>query len=465
MSSLQASQPSPSSPTAHSSRGSLLIFKPSAWRRMGRNLAYILPGFFDSLVSFIALVTLFSVGISTIIIWVGLPVLIACLACARFFANVDRAALRRWEGEIPPVYYRPQNNRSILGMFKTLGDPQLWRDLLHGGLVAFIYRTTSFSIAVSLLASVLGGLTYWFWQIFLPDDNQGLATLLGLDARFGLDPAVAESLINLIAGILIALLLPAILHGLAAGDAAIARGLLTNQTAALKAQTAQLSQSRAQVVSEGASTLRKIERDLHDGPQQRLIRLQMDVESAKRRMGEDPEGARELMDGALEQSREALAELRALSRGIAPPILADRGLNAALTSLAGQAAVPVKFSSNLPDSQRLPESAENAAYFVASEALANVSKHAEASKAQLSLRFSPTELQLVIDDDGAGGAHVGKGHGLAGLVDRLSGVDGSLTVQSPVGGPTMVAASIPLAASNFSEATDDDSPAIDGQLP
>src|SRR5699024_10257249 len=130
--------------------------------------------------------------------------------------------------------------------------------------------------------------------------------------------------------------LPFITHLLAVGDAALTRVLLTNETVALRTRSEELSTSRAQVVSEEAQTLRKIERDLHDGPQQRLIRLQMDVESAQRRMATDPEGATKLMDGALEQSREALNELRALSRGIAPPLLADRGLHVAVESMAAR---------------------------------------------------------------------------------------------------------------------------------
>ncbi|AIY00211.1 histidine kinase [Arthrobacter sp. PAMC 25486] len=238
--------------------------------------------------------------------------------------------------------------------------------------------------------------------------------------------------------------LPFITHLLATADAATTRALLTNETAALRARSEELAASRAQVVSEEASTLRKIERDLHDGPQQRLIRLQMDVAAAQRQMDSNPEAARELMDGALEQSREALTELRQLSRGIAPPLLTDRGLRAAVESLAGKSAVPATVAGNLQHGARLAESAENAAYFVVSEALANVSKHSGANQAAINVAAHPTELLIEVMDDGGGGAHVGKGHGLAGLVDRLAGVDGSLEIISPDGGPTTVRALIPL---------------------
>lgn len=427
-------------------RNSWLILRPATWRQIGSDLAYILPGFFVSLVSFIALVTLFSLGVSTLIIWIGLPILLLCLAVARWFANVNRAMLARWAGGVPPVHYKGRTKRTIGGMFKGLTDPQLWKDLIHGTVVSFSVRTASFSIAVTWLATTFGGLTQWFWGRFLPADNMPLAELIGLDRFLGLSPAAAEGWLGLAYGVVFLLTLPFVTHLLAGTDAAMTRGLLTNETAALRARGEELATSRAQVVSGEANTLRKIERDLHDGPQQRLIRLQMDIEAAQRRMASDPAAARDLMDGALEQSREALAELRSLSRGIAPPLLADRGLRTAMESLAGKSAVPVAVTSNLDHGTRLAESAENAAYFVVSEALANVSKHSGASKAAITVTTEPAELLIEVMDDGKGGAHVGKGHGLAGLVDRLAGVDGSLEIVSPEGGPTTLRASIPLGA-------------------
>lgn len=427
-------------------RNSWSILRPATWRQIGNDLGYILPGFFMSLVSFIVLVTLFSLGVSTLIIWIGLPILLLTLAIARGFANANRATLARWAGGVPPVHYKARHKNTIGGMFRNLTDPQLWKDLIHGTVVSFSFRTISFSVAITWLAVALGGLTQWFWGRFLPEDNMPLAELIGLDHLLGLSPADAEGWLGLAYGIVFLVTLPFITHLLATTDAAMARGLLTNENAALRARSEELAASRAQVVSGEANTLRKIERDLHDGPQQRLIRLQMDIESAQRRMDSDPAAARDLMDGALEQSREALMELRSLSRGIAPPLLADRGLRTAMESLAGKSAVPVAVTSNLDHGARLAESAENAAYFVVSEALANVSKHSGASRAAVTVNAQPAELLIEVLDDGRGGAHVGKGHGLAGLVDRLAGVDGSLEIVSPEGGPTTLRASIPLVA-------------------
>lgn len=423
---------------------SWFILRSATWCQIGSDLAYILPGFFVSLVSFVALTALFTLGISTLIIWVGLPVLVACLGVSRWFANVNRSALRRWAGDIPPVHYKSRHGYSIGGMFKNLADPQLWKDFIHGFLVAFPLRTFTFCLSIVWLGVILGGLTKWFWRIYLPEDETDLASLLGLDTLLNMGPGDAQVVLEVILAIVFFLTLPFITHLLAVADAALTRTLLTNETAALRARSEELAASRAQVVSEEASTLRKIERDLHDGPQQRLIRMQMDVEAAQRRMATDPEAARKLMDGALEQSREALAELRQLSRGIAPPLLADRGLRTAVESLAGKSTLPVAVTGNLGPNVRIAESAENAAYFVVSEALANVAKHSGANRAAITVDTSPTELLIDVTDDGGGGAHVGKGHGLAGLVDRLAGVDGSLEVVSPDGGPTSLRASIPL---------------------
>jgi len=154
---------------------------------------------------------------------------------------------------------------------------------------------------------------------------------------------------------------------------------------------------------------------------------------------------RPLIDEALAQSREALSELRALSRGIAPPILADRGLGPALTAAAARCPVQVTLDVALPDGQRLAAAVENTAYFVVTEALTNVAKHSAATQCAVRVTADAERVLVQIRDDGRGGAHLGKGHGLAGLADRLATVEGALDVTSPPGGPTLVTAKIPLA--------------------
>ena len=165
----------------------------------------------------------------------------------------------------------------------------------------------------------------------------------------------------------------------------------------LSEQVADLSASRTAAVAAEGTALRRLERDIHDGPQQRLVRMQMDLASADRQLDKDPEAARVLIAEAMQQSKEALEELRALSRGFAPPILLDRGLVAALESLAGAAALPDRSSRTLPDDLELPPELERNAYFIAAEALTNVAKHARATDAGCAL-----ELRRVLDDDAPG---------------------------------------------------------------
>jgi signal transduction histidine kinase len=212
----------------------------------------------------------------------------------------------------------------------------------------------------------------------------------------------------------------------------------------LRQQVSVLTQSRTAAGEAEAHTLRKLERDLHDGPQQRLVRLGMDISTAQRRLEGDPAQARALLDEAFVQSQEALAEIRTLSRGIAPPILAEQGLGAAVTALAARGSVPT--SVDVDDHLPLTEAAQNAAYFVVAEALANQAKHSRATHAWVEMRAVGALAVITVADDGIGGASVAKGHGLAGLADRLAGVDGSLAISSPPGGPTQVTATIPLQA-------------------
>jgi signal transduction histidine kinase len=167
--------------------------------------------------------------------------------------------------------------------------------------------------------------------------------------------------------------------------------------------------------------------------------------AAARRLDDDPDRARPLIDEALEQSRAALSELRALSRGIAPPILADRGLGAALAAAAARCPVQVSLDVALREDERLTAAVENTAYFVVTEALTNVAKHSRATHCAVTVSAAGELLLVQVRDNGRGDAHLGKGHGLAGLADRLTSVDGELDVVSPPGGPTVLTAQIPLA--------------------
>ena len=228
---------------------------------------------------------------------------------------------------------------------------------------------------------------------------------------------------------------------LAAGDAAVARWLLgPGRRARLAARIGELETSRAGVVDAAETERRRIERDLHDGAQQRLVSLAMELGRARAKFASDPEAAEAIVGQAHEQAKEALTELRNLVRGVHPPVLSDRGLDAALSGLAALSPVPVTVRVDLP--ARPPAGVEAIAYFVVAEALTNVAKHAKASRALVTVTRSGDLLNVAVSDDGIGGASPA-GQGLSGLAARTAGIDGRLLVTSPDGGPTVIEAVLP----------------------
>ena len=401
----------------------------------GRNLAVIIGMFALSLAAFVVCTTLFSLGLGLLVVVVGLFILVGCLVVAGWSSRMTMALLSYAGIVLPPTRY-PGPGPGLRGKLRRLTYVQSWRDLLHV-LVNFILSTVTFSLAVAWTAGGLGGVTYWFWSQWLPQPpDQGLAALLGYPGRF------AEITLNTVLGALLLITAPFVLRGLVRLHGAVAYALLVDETPALREQVTELAHSRTAAGEAEVQTLRRLERDLHDGPQQRLVRLGMDLSAAQRRLDEDPRQARALLDEALQQSQYALAEIRTLSRGIAPPILAEQGLAAAITALAARGSIAT--SVEVEDVQ-LSDAAQNAAYFVVAEALANMEKHSQARSASIEVRRVGALAVINITDEGIGGASPAKGHGLSGLVDRLAGVDGTLTVSSPPGGPTVLTATIPQA--------------------
>jgi signal transduction histidine kinase len=207
-----------------------------------------------------------------------------------------------------------------------------------------------------------------------------------------------------------------------------------------------LAQTRAETIDTGAAELRRIERDLHDGAQARLVAMGMTLDAAGQILADNPAAAQELLAEARESSAKALTELRGLIRGIHPPVLADRGLSEAVRALILDMPLRAHFSSELTG--RLPAPVESAAYFAVSELLANVSKHAHASQAWVDLRHENGMLRIAVGDDGTGGADLARGTGLAGIERRLAAFDGVLALSSPPGGPTTLNMEIPCALSS-----------------
>ena len=234
---------------------------------------------------------------------------------------------------------------------------------------------------------------------------------------------------------------PRVSRSLATVDVALARWLLS-PPADLAARVTELEISRERVVDAAEAERRRIERDLHDGAQQRLVALAMELGRARAKFGTDPEGAKDLLDRAHIEAKEALIELRNLVRGVHPPILTERGLDPALSGLAALCPIPVDVQVEVP--VRPKPAVEAVAYFMVAEALTNVAKHSRASHVNVVVEGHgfPGTLTVLVSDDGIGGADP-HGAGLSGLADRVSGVDGELSVESPSGGPTMISAVLP----------------------
>jgi signal transduction histidine kinase len=223
---------------------------------------------------------------------------------------------------------------------------------------------------------------------------------------------------------------------------AVARSLLgPTEEEQLTARVTRLETSRTAAVDSAESERRRIERDLHDGAQQRLVALAAELGAAREKLDSDPEAGREMVASAHEEAKAALKEIRDLVRGIHPVILQDRGLDAALSAVVARAPIPVSLDVQI--SERLSETVESAAYFVVSEALTNVARHAEATRAYVSIARASDRLVVEIRDNGHGGADASRGTGLQGLRDRVAGLGGSMYVISPEGGPTTISVELP----------------------
>ena len=430
------------------------------WAGVPKELLYLLIAFPIGVAFFAVTIGLFSAAVGTVAtFFLGVIFLIAVLYVARG-AGMLELALLGWVGR--PDIRRPDwNDRTartgFFGWLRALfGNGHYWLYLVWSMIVNFIVTTFSFTVAITWFATALGGITGWIWMGFIPNGDRDffvsswlVERVLGANALF--DPAVADTLLWFVVGLIFTATLPFVTRGLTWMHWGVARGLLgAFRTDALEKEVATLTESRSAAVAAEGTALRRLERDIHDGPQQRLVRLQMDIAAAERQLETDPDAARQLLAEARQQSKDALEELRALSRGFAPPILLDRGLVAALESLAVRSAVTVRVVSSLPADVDLPTELERNAYFIAAEGLTNAVKHSGGSAIdlRLDLRRIPesddTWLDITVTDDGRGGAAAVPGHGLAGLQERVLGQGGTLEISSPAGGPTVVTAHLPV---------------------
>ncbi|WP_018684133.1 sensor histidine kinase [Actinokineospora enzanensis] len=362
------------------------------------SILYFIGGFPLSLVSFIVTITLLSVGVGTVIIWVGVPTLIGGVCAARAFGNAHRAWTRKLLGaDLPSVRVLDRGGEeSVLRQWRgLLTDARTWRDIMF----LFVQLPLSvFGFGLAVASIPLVPLALWITPRYAWLHAQLTRSMLGPD-----------------------------------------------RAADLSAKAERLQASRARGVDAAEAERRRIERDLHDGAQQRLVAVAMGLGRAKGKLDADPDLARALIDEAHADAKLAVAELRDLARGIYPAVLGDRGLDAALSSLAAKCPVPVEVTVTVDP--RPPAAVESTAYFIVGESLTNIAKHANASAVTVKVwrheRATGDQVVVEITDDGDGGAALRPGGGLSGLADRAATIDGVMTVVSPIGGPTVIRADLP----------------------
>ena len=369
----------------------------------------------------------------------GVAVLYAAVALAgpvlllwgvRGFGALQRARFRAVLGVEIPAPPRGAAGSWALRPVRAWRAPATWRQLgyhllaLVGGTVGGLLVAACWSAPVLAVA--------WF------------AGLLG-DG-----PGVLAGLAAALLSVAMLLAAPWVARGVARADEAAARVLLgpsRGEELAVRVET--LARSRAEIVAATDAERRRIERDLHDGTQRRLVSLAMHLGMARASLTDAPEPVRQVIEQAHDEATEALAELRQLVRGLHPAVLDDRGLDAALSGIAANAPLPVRLRVDV--ATRCAPAVEAVAYFVVSEALTNVAKHADATHAEVSVERTGDRLHVVITDDGHGGATLapadtpadGGGTGLRGLAQRAAAVDGTLAVESPPGGPTVITVELP----------------------
>ncbi|MGE0214419.1 sensor histidine kinase [Mycolicibacterium sp.] len=413
-------------------------------RQLGIDTGYTLLGFPLATIGFVLVVTGLAAGLGTLVIGIGLPVLTGTVFVARVFADIERLrfpAVLRLPRSRPTFHGAPRGAGVGKRLLTPLTQAQSWLDVVHA-ILHFPIAVLAFSVVFSWWATAITGTVSiaWDWSIPRGPDNRSLAQLVGLGdsawARIGFQTAI---------GLFCLLTLPVVVRLCALASAQFSRFLLTG-VAEMRQTITVLTEQKAAAASAEAAALRRLERDIHDGPQQRLVRLSMDLSRARQQVGSDPGTLRASLDEALQQTQDTLDELRALSRGIAPPILTDRGLPSALAALAVRCTVPVELAVD-PElgtpAGRLAATVETTVYFAVAEALTNVAKHSGAAHCWVTVADGPSRIGVEITDDGDGGAHLAKGHGLAGLDDRVRAAGGGLSVRSPLGGPTTVAVVVP----------------------
>ncbi len=391
-------------------------------------LEHIVGGLATSVPALAALVMLVAV-VAASLVGVGLLFVPGALRAVRAVADRERTRLTRWGPAVigpPPLpesawqALRDETVRRELGWIVVHGTVGFMLGVIGISLPVYAVEDVTFPLWFRALDPSLGGPGLIWWRI------HGLGEALGV----------------LLAGVVFAVLTVVLVPGIARLQALPGRWLLPpGGDVDLSLRVAELTATRAAALDAHAVELRRIERSLHDGTQNRLVALNVLIGAARRALDRNPDAAADILDRAQDATELALAELRAVVRGILPPVLDDRGLAGALDGLAGTCAVPCRIDVDVPG--RCAISVEATAYFVVAEALTNVVKHSQAGSAEVVVRRAGDRLSVRITDDGRGGADEGGGSGLAGMRRRVEAYDGRFVLTSPAGGPTTMEVELP----------------------
>jgi signal transduction histidine kinase len=398
-------------------------------------LGYLVAGLFTGVVTFTLVVTslALSVGLMPVFL-LGIPVLTATVWLVHGLAAMERGrAAALLDVELPgrPLRAVPKGGW-VRRTFVRARSVEFWKEAGYC-LLLLPLGTVSFALVVSFWSAAAAGILLPLYVDRLPGD----------EAVSWLDwSSTAEVWAGVAAGVVMLLLARLLSAALTLAQVRLAHALLSPSEAdALRLQVTRLTETRARVVDAADAERRRIERDLHDGAQQQLVALAMNLGRARAKFEDDPEGARELVDQAHQDAKDSITELRNVIRGVHPAVLTDRGLDAALSSVAARSPVPVRLDVDLP--RRPSPTAEAVAYFVVSEALTNVARHARARHVDVHVEREGDRLLLSVADDGVGGAAERPGSGLAGLRDRVQAVDGTFHLTSPPGGGTTMTVEVP----------------------
>ncbi|TCC10818.1 sensor histidine kinase [Kribbella soli] len=385
----------------------------------------------------LALVTVLVALLAWPLGYVGIPLSVGANRFVYRVAGWERARARITRGQvIAPLIPPPPGGSRVADATLAVTDRGMWQQ--------FLYYLLLLPLAIVWLVLILAAWSVPPVLIALPLYYDRFAASQAQLGPFVIDSPKSAAMVAIVAAVFLIVVSPWLMRLASALDAELARRLLgRSESGALAERVTQLVTSRQQVVDSVEAERRRMERDLHDGAQQRLVSLAMTLGRAKNRLGDKEPAVRALIEEAHSEAMQAIVEIRDLTRGLHPPVLSDRGLDAALSAVAVRSPVPVRLRIGVHHRPSL--TIESIAYFVVTEALANVAKHAEAAHVEVSVVRDGDVLRVEVRDDGRGGADPSKGTGLRGLTDRVAGVDGRLTVNSPPGGGTTLIAEVPCA--------------------